>query len=489
MTASPKVRLLEVERFERDFTNRLPFRFGVITVTGGTQAVIRATIALEDGRTATGVAAESLAAKWFDKNPTYSDAQNLGQLRQALDVAAGLYKDAGAQTAFDHYANSYIEQLARGARLDLVPLVASYGPALIDRAIADALGRALGLSFDQMIQRNVLGIRSTALAPDLAGFDIGRFLAGLSPGEAIDVRHTVGLVDPITAADQRSGERVDDGLPETLEEVVHHYRGRFYKLKVSGSIDADIDRLSRIAAVLDAGETDYQATLDGNEQYDDIEGVIALWRRIKESPRLVRLARSIIFIEQPINRQMALSKPVHALAIEKPLLIDESDGEIATFPSALAMGYAGVSSKTCKGFYKSILNAARCAMHNARRDGPRLFMSAEDLTTLAGVSVQQDLALVSLLGLTHVERNGHHFIDGMSFTPKSEQASFAAAHPDLYDAASGAARLRITNGRLQLGSLWQPGFANRGVMNFSAMRPMAAAPQGRILPANAKGGS
>ena len=44
-------------------------------------------------------------------------------------------------------------------------------------------------------------------------------------------------------------------------------------------------------------------------------------------------------------------------------------------------------------------------------------MSAEDLTTLAGVSVQQDLALVSLLGLTHVERNGHHFIDGMSFAP------------------------------------------------------------------------
>jgi hypothetical protein len=296
----------------------------------------------------------------------------------------------------------------------------------------------------------------------------------------------VGLVDPIVASDQAPGERVDDGLPETLEEVVRHYRGRFYKLKVSGSIDADIDRLSRIAAVLDAGDIEYQATLDGNEQYDDIEGVIALWRGIKGTPRLAQLARSILFIEQPIKRQRALLKPVHTLAAEKPLLIDESDGEIATFPSALAMGYTGVSSKTCKGFYKSILNAARCAMHDA---GPPLFMSAEDLTTLAGVSVQQDLALVSLLGLTHVERNGHHFIDGMSFAPRSEQASFAAAHPDLYDAASGTARLRIDNGRLRLGSLWQPGFANHGEMDFSAMRPMAAAPQGRILPANGNGGS
>jgi hypothetical protein len=56
-------------------------------------------------------------------------------------------------------------------------------------------------------------------------------------------------------------------------------------------------------------------------------------------------------------------------------------------------------------------------------------MSAEDLTTLAGASVQQDLALVSLLGLGHVERNGHHFVDGMSFAPEPKQASFAGAIP------------------------------------------------------------
>jgi hypothetical protein len=58
-------------------------------------------------------------------------------------------------------------------------------------------------------------------------------------------------------------------------------------------------------------------------------------------------------------------------------------------------------------------------------------MSGEDVTTWTGVSVQQDLALVSLLGLTHVERNGHHFIDGMSFAPEHEQRSFVTAHSDL----------------------------------------------------------
>jgi hypothetical protein len=41
-------------------------------------------------------------------------------------------------------------------------------------------------------------------------------------------------------------------------------------------------------------------------------------------------------------------------------------------------------------------------------------MSAEDLTTQAGLAVQQDLALVNLIGLTHVERNGHHYVNGFA---------------------------------------------------------------------------
>jgi hypothetical protein len=221
-----KIRLEAVERFERDVKLRLPFRFGVITVTRSTQAVIRAMIALEDGRTSTGVAAETLGAKWFDKNPAFADAQNLDQLRQSLAAAIDLYRARGWSTPFGLYAGTYAEQMAHGGELGLVPLVASYGPALLDRAILDALGRADGLSFADMISRNVAGIGATELTPDLAGFDLPRFLAGLKPGADIAVRHTVGLVDPIVASDQKPGERVNDGLPETLEEVVRHYRGR-----------------------------------------------------------------------------------------------------------------------------------------------------------------------------------------------------------------------------------------------------------------------
>ena len=193
-----KVKLEDVERFERHVKMRLAFRFGVITVTDATQAVIRVRISLPDGRTSHGVAAEALAAKWFEKSPAFTDAQNLDQLRQALDLAIELYRAQGFAKPFDLFAGTYAEQHKRGAMLGLNPLVASYGPALLDRAILDALGRATGQSFATMIARNVPGIRTTSLTPDIADADLGPFLSGLVPAPSIEVRHTVGLVDPLT---------------------------------------------------------------------------------------------------------------------------------------------------------------------------------------------------------------------------------------------------------------------------------------------------
>jgi hypothetical protein len=484
MRGMPKIRLETVACFERDVALRLPFRFGATTFRRSTQAVIRVVLAFEDGGSATGVAAETLAAKWFDKSPAFSDEQNLQQLRQSLYLAIEVYRARRFSAPFALFASSYQDQLASGAELGLVPLVASFGPALLDRAILDAVGRRREQSFAHMIASNVAGIAAPGeLVGDLSGFDLPQFLARLRPRPAIAIRHTVGLADPLVAADQ-DGNRIGDGLPETLEEVAHRYALRYYKLKVGGAIDADLERLSRIAAVLDREAGDYRVTLDGNEQYDCAEAVSELWRRMRERPALARLVVATLFIEQPINRARALVTSVADLARQVPLIIDESDGELASFPAALALGYRGVSSKSCKGLYKSILNAARVAKLNAQAGRTEYFMSAEDLTTLAGTSVQQDLALAALLGPAHVERNGHHFVDGMSFAPEAEQAAFAIAHPDLYSRSSGPARLVIDRGQLRLGSLACPGFAVAAAMDFAAMRRMPPAPCGRIAPAH-----
>ena len=52
--------------------------------------------------------------------------------------------------------------------------------------------------------------------------------------------------------------------------------------------------------------------------------------------------------------------------------------------------------------------------------GEKFFITGEDLTFQAGFSVQQDLALGALIGVTHAERNGHHYVDGFGEAPAAE---------------------------------------------------------------------
>jgi hypothetical protein len=313
-------------------------------------------------------------------------------------------------------------------------------------------------------------VAPAALLAEFAGFDIDAFLRALEPAASIAARHTVGLVDALTGADVR--EAVNDGLPQTLEQVIAAYGQRYFKLKVGGAVAEDIERLSAIAAVLERIPDAYYVSLDGNEQYENIDGAAELWSRMQAEPRLRRLVQSILFIEQPINRKYALENSVSELSRDKPVIIDESDSDLDAFARARELGYAGVSSKTCKGLYKSVINAARCARWNAQLQKPHYFMSGEDLTLQAGVAVQQDLALVNLLGITHLERNGHHYVNGMAGLPEAEQSRFLAAHPGLYERSHGAVRVRIRGGQMDIASLACKGYAVAAEPDWSSMRNM-----------------
>jgi L-alanine-DL-glutamate epimerase-like enolase superfamily enzyme len=476
MTAA--FRILDIQLFERGVVLRLPFRFGVVTLTACPQAFVRVRIRTEDGTEAEGAAAELLAPKWFDKNLALSNDDNFDQLRDSLRLARQAY--LGSQqslSAFGHFAAHYRAQIDAAAARQLNPLVACFGPALVDRALLDALCRAHGRSFYSAVQSNLPGI-DARLTPDLAGFDLDAFLAAMKPAADIALRHTVGLVDAITAADIK--ERVGDGLPETLEEVVAATGCRYFKLKVCGDVEVDIARLTQIAAVIER-VPDYVVTLDGNEQFKDAQSAADFWQRVQATPALQRLAAATLYIEQPLPRATALQSDVRALAAMRPVLIDESDGTLDAFPEALARGYTGVSSKDCKGIYRSLLNAARCRQLNLRSEaegrGTPYFMSAEDLTTQAGLAVQQDLALVNLIGLGHVERNGHHYVDGFAGqgAGAAEAQAFLQAQPGLYEAAGGTVRLKVDYGRLDLASLDAPGFATRAHPDWTTLQPLRGA--------------
>ena len=67
-------------------------------------------------------------------------------------------------------------------------VLASYGPALIDRALLDALCRVLGVSFYAAMRANLAGIG--ARRAEFAGFDWARLLDRLEPAATIAARHT-----------------------------------------------------------------------------------------------------------------------------------------------------------------------------------------------------------------------------------------------------------------------------------------------------------
>ncbi|SEU18518.1 enolase C-terminal domain-like protein [Variovorax sp. OV084] len=443
----------EIRFAERNVTLRLPFRFGAATVTACPQVYVKARIRFSDGRAAEGYAAEMMVPKWFDKNPALTNEQNFEQLRFALRDAREAYTaEPDTQTAWTHFASNYAALQARARAKGLQPLVASYGPALIDRALLDALCLHSGVSFAAAMSGNLSGIdvAGSGLADDLAGFDMPGFLSRQSPRTRIAARHTVGLADAIDDSDAQP-DAPTDGLPTTLAAAVRRYGLTHFKLKLCGNTAQDIDRLQRIARVIDGHAQ--LVTLDGNEQYADADDFGVFLDRMLSTPVLWKLSQKTVFVEQPIRRDAALQRDVSALGKRIPLLIDESDAMLDAFVQARALGYTGVSSKSCKGFYKSVINAARCAHWNASEEKPRYLLSGEDLTMQAGIGVQQDLALVSWLGLSHVERNGHHYVNGLAAAPEAEQQALLRAHPGLYEQSDGAVRLAIRDGQLDLSSL------------------------------------
>lgn len=467
-----KLTLITAQAAERQVKLRMPFKFGIVTLREAPQLFLSVTIRLADGRIGQGIAAELLAPKWFDKNPDLSNEENFAQLRLAVKNAVALYQNQNEpRTAFGLHAEFEQEQIRLCEQQDLNPLIASFGTALADRAIIDAIGRLQGRSVFALARTNELGITAQT-APDLKGFDLDGFLRSLKPAKTIAARHTVGLVDALTQDEILPQDAVGDGLPESLEAAAAHYGLTHFKLKVSGNISADLERLTQIVAVLDTRSTPYAATLDGNEQYDAAEPVIELWSEMAARPQLARLCQSILFIEQPIKRAQALSQNVEKLATLKSVEIDESDATMDAYAKAKSLGYEGVSSKSCKGFYRSLLNRARMEMWNQESSSSRFFMSAEDLTTQAGIAVQQDLALASLIGCTHVERNGHHYVNGMTGVAEDEQRAFAAQHGDLYHQAQNTTRLTIANGVLNIGSLDTPGLASAVIPDLATMSPV-----------------
>lgn len=383
----------------------------------------------------------------------------LAVVRQAASLARGRTADS----PFDLWWDLRGEQDVWASREGLPPLLSHFGVTLVERAVIDAWCRDRQTPFHRALRENSLGLELGRIHQSLTRYSPADLLPA-RPAESVTVRHTVGLADPLRDKDIPEGERLADGLPHSLEACIDHYGLTQFKIKVQGAPETDLPRLRTIASVIrTAGLSEYEASLDGNESFRSGDAFGAFWQSLLAEPELKPLLSRLLFIEQPLHREIALEEPVPLLARPDgtpcPVIIDESDAELDSLPRALALGYSGTSHKNCKGVFKGIAN--RCLIDSLNRsgDGRALIMSGEDLANIGPVALLQDLAVQAVLGITSVERNGHHYFAGLAAFPESLQNEMTRVHPDLYLKEPGRpARLRIDSGKLSTRSLLEAPF-------------------------------
>lgn len=245
----------------------------------------------------------------------------------------------------------------------------------------------------KLVQDNRLGIDLRSLSPELAGVRPQDFIRD-RPLDSVTLRHTVGMADPLRENDIPETERLDDGLPQSLEACIHQYCLREFKLKLSGQASADLHRLRAIASVvIDTVPANFLFSLDSNEKFATPE-------------------------------------------------------QLRTFGEQV---YAGISHKNCKGVFKDLRNRALIAWHQQQHPQQTFLMTAEDLANIGPVALLQDLAVQALLGNASVERNGHHYFKGLSVFPSQISDDILENHPDLYHPGrDGHAYLTVAEGRISL---------------------------------------
>jgi hypothetical protein len=320
----------------------------------------------------------------------------------------------------------------------------------------DAFCRFRSKPFAELLQENAFGIQWDSLRPELAGKEPKDLLP--PPLQSITIRHTVGMADPLTEDEMSEEDRIHDGLPQSLEACIQFYGVTQLKIKVNGQLEQDIERLEAIESLISRLDLqNFAFTLDGNEQFKDVDSFRAFWNALQNSDRMKAFFQHLIFVEQPFHRDLALTDEIGA-ALKSwddapPIIIDESDATLESAPRALELGYSGTSHKNCKGVFKGILNRAMINHRNREAGTEKYLMSGEDLANIGPIANHLDLVVQATLGNESVERNGHHYFKGLSVFDRKIQLNVINSFPGIYADEGDYVRLDIRDGRLDVSEL------------------------------------
>ena len=440
------MRILEVTHDFEDFQYRAPYQFGGRSVDRVTLLNVNCRVRTGNGREAWGFGSMTLGNAWAF--PAASQDAGLGAMRTLATRLRAVTADCDELghpiDLFRVLEPAYLRAAAALSRTqrDLPVAIPKLCTLVVgspfDAAIHDAYGKAFGLSAYETYGPTFMSRDLSAdLGPSFKGEYVDRYVP-VAPRSTTPVFHSVGASDPLEAADVKT--RVDDGLPNTLEEWIPRDGLIRFKIKLNGgNLDADFERVVRIdrivaRGVAARGVADWKYLLDFNEGCPNVGYLLEFLRRVREATPTG--FDRILYIEQPTARDLTKDRTnlMHEAARLRPVVIDESLTDLDALLLAREMGYTGVALKACKGQSHAMLMAAA-----AQKFG--MFLCVQDLTCPGASLIHSAGIAARVPGNAGIEANARQFV------PSANRA-WEARFPGLFT---------IRNGVMATGQLTGPG--------------------------------
>jgi L-alanine-DL-glutamate epimerase-like enolase superfamily enzyme len=408
-----KIAVVEAESEKFPYLYRSPLKFGGRVVKDVT--VFRVALSLEDQNTkkkAHGIGEMTMGTAWAW--PSVSLTPEMA-LKTVIVLAERIVAAATSLVADQHplhlasqikpIAKKLAEELAASMKLtEAIPdLAIALAISPLDIALHDAYGRLHGKnSFDCFTQEYVGTDLSHFLGEEFLGKDFSEIIAPKT-APTLFLYHLVGSLDPLSK--DYLSRKIDDGLPETLEDWIRTQQLSHLKIKLTGKeLDADVGRVVEIDRIASRAfpTKQFSYSLDFNEACENEDYVIDFLERLDRLNR--EAVPKIHYIEQPMGRDLRLRKEVtmHRVSRLKPVVIDESLTDLEMLRFAKQQGYSGVAVKACKGVSDSILLSAA-----AKQWGMKIYV--QDLTCIGGSFMASASLASRIQGVTAVEGNGRQY--------------------------------------------------------------------------------
>ena len=413
---APSSRVAAVDLFERDVRLRLPFRFGAATRARRRRRRSSARrIRVADGRDAAGWTAEMMVPKWFDKRPgaaptttTRRPARARSRSRRRLHV--------GSQRRAPRSATRRALPRAAGrrrTRSGLNPLVVVVRRrARRPRDPRRAVPRDAALSFLDAVRAQPARARRRARARSRRMSTSTLSWRSVAP-PAIDRRATHGRACSMPLDAATSSPRRTTACRSRSTRSIARYGHRHFKLKLVRRRR----RRPRAARRASPRVLDRAARLRRHARRQR-----AVRRRRRASRALARDARPTAR-SRASSRRVAVSRaaarargdvrrPTSArCAHDVPLLIDEADDSYDAFPRRSAAATPACRARTARALQER--SSTRCAAQLARRRGRAVRFRRRPDGAMRPRRAAGSARWPALLGITHVERNGHHYVGGL----------------------------------------------------------------------------